>query len=767
MSEVQFTESEGRITLANERVRVEVRGDGGSFDIVDAASGRRFVTGAKVAVTLAGGSTGRSHGGFAVQGTSEAVDGQGKGLTVILSCAGTEGFRLGLKITLYEEHLFVALQAEVVNTGMGPLRVHAFHVLDGGTVDLGGPVAGWRIYKEGWQNWTPAAVLPCSGEDLYWAPPVIGPTTQPPRQAGRFVAEMMATIKDGGSGNGITAGFISTAEQFSQVWLDRDTASLTAVSYADGIEVAPGAALSSERLLVESSASPLASMERYGDALAREMQAVPWPHVTSGWCSWYYYWQGVTEEAVLANMAFLSWHRKGLPVEYVQIDDGYQAGIGDWLTPNEKFPRGMKWIASQIHGRGYKAGIWLAPFMIGAGSQLYREHPDWAVQYQPGRPYIAMVNWAQECYAMDLTRPDVMEWLETIFRTVFDEWGYDYVKIDFLYAGAVDGIRHDPNVTRAQAYRRAIELIRRIAGGRFILGCGNPMAPSIGLVNGTRIGPDVAPYWYPAEPPREEGRNDLSLVSTLNGIRNVMGRFWMHNRLWLNDPDCMIARDSETALKAGEVRTLAAIIALSGGMVLDSDNLMRLSDERRAMVSMMLPPYGKSGVPLDLFESSLPRLFDLDCETHHVLGVFNWADEPAEVSAPLPDERTHVFDVWDRDYLGALAGSVSFKLPPHGCRLLALRPASETPQVVGSTFHLLQGAVEIVAARWDGETLSLSLRPVAVREGQLYLRVPEEWSTPTVEGVADVEVGHAGNGLLVLSMAVDEPCELRLAFSRR
>jgi alpha-galactosidase len=145
-----------------------------------------------------------------------------------------------------------------------------------------------------------------SGEDLYMAPPVVGPITQPPRAPGRFVAEMVGAIVDPSTNAGVVAGFISTADQFSQVWFERNSAALTAASYADGVSVAPGARLASERLLIQPTAAPLESLQGYGDALAAEMQAVPWPEPVQGWCSWYYYWQGVTEEAVLANLEYLS-----------------------------------------------------------------------------------------------------------------------------------------------------------------------------------------------------------------------------------------------------------------------------------------------------------------------------------------------------------------------------------------------------------------------------------------------------------------------------
>jgi hypothetical protein len=195
----------------------------------------------------------------------------------------------------------------------------------------------------------------------------------------------------------------------------------------------------------------------------------------------------------------------------------------------------------------------------------------------------------------------------------------------------------------------------------------------------------------------------------------------------------MLARDSETALTLDEVRSLAAVIALSGGMVLDSDNLMRLSPQRLALLSMMLPPFGKSAVPLDLFESSVPSLFKLDCVSHQVLGVFNWADAPAEVRAPLPDEPTHVFDVWQDAYLGVLSSAATFTIPPHGCKLLALRRAEGRPQMVGTSFHLLQGAVEVESEHWDPPVLRLRLRPVAKGQGNLYLHVPTGWSTRQTE----------------------------------
>src|SRR6202011_5884205 len=82
-----------------------------------------------------------------------------------------------------------------------------------------------------------------------------------------------------------------------------------------------------------------------------------------------------------------------------------------------------------------------------------------------------------------------------VLRTVCEDWGFEYVKLDFVYAAAMRGRRYDPNTTGVEAYRRGMQALRRIVGERFILGCGAPLVPSVGLVDGMRIGSDVAAVW--------------------------------------------------------------------------------------------------------------------------------------------------------------------------------------------------------------------------------------------------------------------------------
>jgi alpha-galactosidase len=670
MSDVRILDGPTGPILENSAIRLTVHLEAGTFSL--GRDGTVVIADASTHVVLAGGASLTTGGaGFDIEGTRPIEDAHGPGMALTLRRRSAGGEPdLTLSAALYEDHPFAVLQSQLTNTTATPLRVYAFHVLHGtpptGTTD------SQRFYKHGWQSWSPTLTLSTDDDDIPSFSPIVDPATRPKGDS-LLVSDLVAALYDLPSGQAITLGFLSAADQFSKVWLESAASTLTAASYADGIQVAPAATLASEKAGIDITPESISSLGRYGDALAREMGAVSWPHVPSGWCSWYHYFRNVSQDDILANLESLAQHRDETPLDYIQIDDGFQADIGDWLTVNEKFPSGMAWLADRIHDRRFKAGLWLAPFLVGAKSRLFAEHPDWAVRNDAGAPAIAIQNWEQPCYALDCTRPDVIAWLEGVFRTVTEEWGYDYVKIDFIYAAAVEGVRHDPNATRAQAYRRGLRTIRRAVGDRFILGCGAPIGPSIGLVNGMRISPDVAPTWYPpARHGHDPQRTALSFPATANALRNTITRFWMHHRLWLSDPDCLLLHGPDTALTPDEVQTLATVVAMSGGMTLDSDDLTRLPPERRRMLARLLSLRGEAAVPLDLLERDVPQV--LWRAADRLLAVFNWADREANVTAPLPVPSARLADFWTGVDAGTARETATFRLPPHASKLLVVQP---------------------------------------------------------------------------------------------
>jgi alpha-galactosidase len=269
--------------------------------------------------------------------------------------------------------------------------------------------------------------------------------------------------------------------------------------------------------------------------------------------------------------------RSEYPIEVVQLDDGYQAALGDWDRTNAKFPSGLKSLADAIRDGGFVAGIWTAPFLAARDSQLMREHSDWFIKHgETQEPLRAAYNpnWTTSgdkyAYALDPSHPEFTAHLERLFRKLVEGFGYQYLKLDFLYAAAAEGTRHDRSLTRAQTLRRGLQAIRRGAGERnFILGCGCPLGPGVGIVDGMRIGPDVAPFWG-------SSANAAGEPGTALAIDAILARSFMHRRLWLNDPDCLMLRAKETRLSSGEREALARTIAASGGMLLISDDMSLL-----------------------------------------------------------------------------------------------------------------------------------------------------------------------------------------------
>ena len=303
-----------------------------------------------------------------------------------------------------------------------------------------------------------------------------------------------------------------------------------------------------------------------------------------GWCSWYHYFHLVTEAQMRDNLA-----RAGeWPFDVFQLDDGYQHAIGDWLRTNERFPRGIEPLAHDIARAGYVPGIWIAPFLAAPDSDAAHDHPEWLAGAPAGDGFaIGMYNepWGGVMALLDTTHPAVVDHLERTAAALVAA-GYRYLKLDFTFAAAMPGRFHDPARTPAERVRAGFDAIRRGAGNdAFILGCGAPIGAVVGAVDGMRIGADVAPWW---DAPAGEGEQmpgyEATTPSTHNAFVNTCTRSFMHRRLWLNDPDCVMLRATETRLSPRAAAGWAETVGCSGGLVLLSDDLALLDSDARALL---------------------------------------------------------------------------------------------------------------------------------------------------------------------------------------
>jgi len=751
----------------------------------------------------------------------------------------TEGDHDGLEVKLHSEkavlsgHVAVLLTLELSRSRIrgadgaadreqdaGRVKVAAFNLLSG--VLPGALGRNPYVFRNGWQSWSFTGAWPVARPDPDSSTPVTqtghgkpGRPVPPPeravwsdwvtvidrddtadhpwlalgfitgrRQFGEF--EMVRALREGSGPTPEETSHAVSAERGAPDNEGEATFHLTACSLADGRPLAPGETLRSETLaVIAGEGDPWPALE----ALAEETGRRAWTEAgrpegppreaPTGWCTWYHYFDGISEEVVLADLERLSELGPRLPLKVFQIDDGYQAAIGDWLETNARFPRGMKRLAGRVREAGFEPGLWLAPFSVRSNSRIYQEHPGWVIRDEAGAPVPGGDNWGGPFYGLDVTNPEVEEHLRSLFRTVVREWGYRYLKLDFIYCASLPGRRHDPRCTRAEALRRGLEIIRDEVPEAYVLGCGSPLTPAAGLVDAMRIGPDVAPYWLPPEPLA----GDISFPATVYSLRNVFARAFTHGRLWVNDPDCLLVRDQDTQLTADEVRTLATGLACSGGALVLSDGLEDIPEKRLDIARRVLPPSGRIGRPVRPLEETLPSAVvvppaengddhgdDRGAGGAGILtwtaALFNWSDEPAagrpldlpgllrHVGARLPSEDEedhheppalgpdgyprpkgelawHVFDFWAGRYVGRFTEDVAGRaplpeIPAHGSAVLGLaQHKRNVPMVVGSDRHLIQGPPFVSQERSEDD-LALTVRtaPGGLETARVWVAVP-------------------------------------------
>lgn len=282
----------------------------------------------------------------------------------------------------------------------------------------------------------------------------------------------------------------------------------------------------------------------------------------TGYTTWYNYYGNINEKVVLRDLNSIS--KLNTKIDCFQIDDGYQNAIGDWLdTDKKKFPNGMKSIADSIHKSDMLAGIWLAPFAGTKSSKLFKAHKDWFIKDKNGKPYKTGHNWGG-FYSLDIYNPDVRAYLKHVFDVVLNDWGYDLVKLDFLYGACVLPMH---NKSRGEIMCDAMDLLRECCGDKLILGCGVPLMPAFGKVDYCRIGSDISLGWKPRKHAiREE-------VSTVHAVCNTIFRRHLDGRAWMNDPDVFLLRDKNVKTDFEQRKLLARINSVFGSLLFISDNI--------------------------------------------------------------------------------------------------------------------------------------------------------------------------------------------------
>lgn len=419
------------------------------------------------------------------------------------------------------------------------------------------------IFEHGWQSWSPTGAY-----RLDQAPPRAASETiqilcyrpETPVPAGVFQGEGLIAI-DPGDGAPVSIWSAPSPLEVPSIRVREDGGRL--VVSADG----PVRHWQAEGGLDS-------ALRDWADTMAEGYAPERFPAVPPMWCSWYGYWGKVTDADIVENLRLAERH--DIDADMFLIDDGYEAEIGDWLEPRPEFGS-LERAVGTVREAGKRGGIWLAPFLVGHRSRIFREHPDWLV----GGAY-AGTMWDQELAVLDVTHPDAAAHLVDVFENL-SRVGLTHFKLDYIYAGALAGLRHE-DVDPITAYRMGLELIRQGAGPEAAIhGCGAPMLPSLGLVDIMRVSPDIAPTLQPRS-------GDISQPSQLGARLTGAAREFLHARWWVNDPDCLMARPEVEAREEW-----AAHIDATGGLRGSSDPIAALDEwglktTRRLMVATRTDP---------------------------------------------------------------------------------------------------------------------------------------------------------------------------------
>ncbi|MEW5944952.1 MAG: alpha-galactosidase [bacterium] len=471
--------------------------------------------------------------------------------------------------------------------------------------------------------------------------------------------------------------------------------------------------------------SPNAVLETFGDVSGGYYGCQPWRgDIPTGWNSWATkYHKDITQENMLENARRVAERLLPYGMTTFQIDDGWQVAEGDW-EPNEKFPDGMGATAAQIRKMGLTPGLWLAPFVVGVNSRLAKDHPDWIAPKSPLGEALVPKDWL----ILDLSHPEVLNWLDALFNKVTREWGYKVIKIDFVYYALMGKAYHDPMVTNVEAYRKGLAAVRNaLAEDAFLINVGVPLISSLGLVDSMRIGLDFTPNWGDDPGYGTQGLKPL--------VRNLARRYFLNHRVWINHPDMFYLGSPEEEQRWGSRLSLqdgkmyGTLVALIGGITKIGDSFVGLSAEQEALLVRLLPVHHGSARPLDLFEKEYPEVWHLEAvaggEPYHVVALFNWGlnrryGEQMEEKArtvgvdidrlgAAPDGGYAAYEFWTDKYLGATGARLEMNVPPRDVRVVALRPKLSRPFFLSTNRHVVQGATDVVEMKWNGERAELTL----------------------------------------------------------
>ncbi|MBN2562103.1 MAG: alpha-galactosidase [Phycisphaerae bacterium] len=493
-----------------------------------------------------------------------------------------------------------------------------------------------------------------------------------------------------------------------------------------------------------------------------DKQRCPLP--PTGWMSWNVYFDTAGEKENLDEARVAAKHLKpfGLDIWHIESwqDNSDRLPVSKFhnltLRPNPRqFPHGMKWLADEIRRLGFRPGIWTVPFGTGDHA-FYQAHKDWFLHHPDGKP---MTNW-NGLYLVDPSQEVVRKHMEDTHRTMSQEWGYEYFKIDGMSGRSQGYSAHfyeRPEVRAAfkerceDPFRLCVEALRRgIGPDRVWLACqGHYSGPEIGQADAGRLGADIV---HPNKPPNWHNYR--------HQVECTLNQLFVNNIVWYGDPDTLLVGQG---LPMEMVRLATTIVALPGQLTFFGDKLAELPPERMRLLQQVLPPCDIR--PLDLYPifDMLP-VWDLKIRRPFaewdVVSLFNFSDKPADVAVGiadlgLPADADYLaYDFWNQSFLGSFKQRLAANVPAQGNVLIALHRSLPRPQFLSTDRHITQGGVSLEDLSWDAQkkVLAGKVRLVGGFPSTLVFHVPKGFTLASVKapGTEVLERRQTGDGPLAI-----------------
>ncbi|MGN0458648.1 MAG: glycoside hydrolase family 36 protein [Eubacterium sp.] len=409
-------------------------------------------------------------------------------------------------------------------------------------------------------------------------------------------------------------------------------------------------------------------LEKFAQIISKNHPVKKYCEMPVGWCSWYCIGPDISEKDIFDNLKVIK--EKAPELKYIQIDDGFQPFMGDWLETSDKFDRPMKDICNDIRKAGFEPAIWLAPFIASQKSRLLKEHPDYFVKDENGNPLccegVTFRGWRDApWYMLDGTNPDTQRFIYDTVREIYNNWGVKYYKLDANVWGALPfGNRYDKNATAVEAYRRGMEAFWKATGDNaFILGCNAPMWPSLGLVTGMRVTNDVV--------------RNVGHMANLS--EQCFSRNWMHKKLWINDPDCLIMTGanakimdpagirSKSPSKKKFYKLNNIYIRASGGMVLSGDYVSKYSNAEIDRLHRILDTDYEPAQ----FDDAL-EIGKKETKNGTEYFIFNRSNHFKKYEIPVP-QGCSAIDLFNNRQIKIKNGQINFYLTKYDCAWILIK----------------------------------------------------------------------------------------------